>query len=197
MLASSGGSGGIGIEASATNGMPIRITPDGGAIAMPPTINTWQAGSMRVDDEGDIWYCYADGAGTASGWYPLSLVPAFIPLAAPQRIYNSATVDGPILNGQERTISSLTGGFIPPTAFAGLFNLAVFSTTGTLGFLAAFSADAAYPGHSNINWFGTNQILANSFVTSTDLAGAMKIHCGTTGSTQFVVDALGFYTLTA
>jgi hypothetical protein len=190
----------IAIEATANTGAPLRLVSDGGSIAMPPTVNTWEQGSMRVDADGDVWYCWDGGAGAASSWYPLSLIPAFIPLAAPQRIYLSSTTSPftRIGNGQERTISSLTGGFVPPTAFAVLFNLAVISTTGTSGFLAAFAADVAWPGHSNINWFGTNQIIANSVVTATDVNGDFKIRCGSNSiGTHFVVDVLGFYTLTA
>ncbi|MEX0663500.1 MAG: hypothetical protein WD598_01865 [Acidimicrobiia bacterium] len=190
----------IAVEATSNTGAPLRLVSDGGSIAMPPTTNTWEQGSMRVDGDGDIWYCWEGGAGSDSSWYPLSLIPAFIPLAAPQRIYLSSTTSPftKITNGQERTISSLTGGHIPPTAFAVLFNLAVISTTGTSGFLAAFAADVVYPGHSNINWFGTNQIIANTVVTATDVNGDFKIRCGSNSAgTHFVIDALGFYTLTA
>ena len=193
---------GTAIEATAPSGAALKATPTS-TIPMPPLSGTWTRGSMRVDDPpvpgglSDLWYCYADGAGAASGWYPLSLIPAFIPLTAPKRIYNSADSDGPMFSGQERTISSLTGGFVPATAFAVAVNLAVFNTVGTLGFLAIFSADVAYPGHSNVNWFGNSQLLANGTVTATDVNGDFKVRCGTNGQTQFVIDVIGFYTLTA
>jgi len=200
LAATTAASSGTAIEATAPSGAALKATPTS-TIPMPPLSGTWTRGSMRVDDPGgglsDLWYCYADGAGGASGWYPLSLIPAFIPLTAPQRIYNSATSDGPMFSGQERTISSLTGGFVPPTAFAIAVNLAVFSTVGTLGFLAIFSADVPYPGHSNVNWFGNSQLLANGTVTATDINGEFTVRCGTNGSTQFVIDVIGFYTLTA
>jgi len=182
----------IAVEATANTGAGMRIAPDGGAIPMSPETGTWLAGSMRVDEFGDIWYCWLGGTGVNSGWYPLSLIPAFITTSPPQRIYHSNNPAGPkILNNQQRVIN------VPvPNAFAALINIAVFQTTGTSGYLAVFAADETWGGHSNVNWFGTNQILACSAVTQLDPNGDFRVRCGTNGSTHFVVDLMGVYVLT-
>ena len=77
-----------------------------------------------------------------------------------------------------------------------LADLSVTQTAGT-GFLAVFEDGIPWAGHSNINWYAPNQVVANNATTGFSIAGDFRVRCGTTGSTHFVVDALGFYTLTA
>lgn len=199
-----GGTTTIGVAGNSPAGPQLRaepnpITDD----TMPPTTGAWQAGSLMATTNDvdntlhDLWYCYADGVGSNSGWYPLSLIPAFIPLDTPQRIYNSLDVGPPIGNTQERNIDATTGGYVPPTAFAVMFSFAVFQTVNNYGFLSVFPGSTTWPGNSNINWFGSNQILATNVVTLIDDNSEFTVHCGTNGSTHFVVDMLGYYTLTA
>jgi hypothetical protein len=181
----------VGVSADSLLGPALSLTDN--SQTMPPTTGSWTSGSF-VHSGGTLWFCVDGGTGTDSKWVRLTSV--FVPLAAPQRIYYSATSPPgtKITHGEERTISALTDGHVPAGASAVSMNLAVIATTGTSGFLAVFPADQAYPGHSNLNWFGANQILANSAVTSVDGAGDFKVRCGTNGNTHFVVDILGYYT---
>ena len=192
----------IGVAGSSSAGPQLRAEPNA-ITAMPPASGTWTAGSMMTTTDPldstlhDLWYCYADGAGSNSGWFPLSLIPAFIPLATPQRIYNSLDFGPPLVNLEERNIDATTGGFVPPTAFAVMFSFGLHQTFNNFGFVGVFPQGITWPGNSNINWFGSNQFFATNVVTPISATSQFTVHCGTNGSTHIVVDMLGYYTLTA
>jgi hypothetical protein len=182
--------GAIALETFANRGTGLRVVPDGGTIPMPPETGSWAAGSMRADGDGELWYCWEGGVGNTSGWTPISLVASFVPLTPPQRIYLS--IPGPkMTHGQERIIDAQA----PDDAFAVFVNVAVTQTTGTTGYLALFASDETYGGHSNLNWFGANQILANMCLTALGADGKFKVRCGTNGSTHLAIDLLGYYGL--
>jgi hypothetical protein len=194
----------IGVAGASAAGPQLRAEPNAITTPMPPTAGNWLAGSMMATTDPldstlhDLWYCYADGAGSSSGWFPLSLIPAFIPLPIPQRIYNSLDFGPPLVNTEERNIDATTGGHVPPTAFAVMFSLGLHQTVNNFGFVGVFPQNITpWPGNSNINWFGSNQYFATNVVTPISPSSQFTVHCGTNGSTHIVVDMLGYYTLTA
>jgi len=202
LTATHSGASAIAIEATAPAGAGMRIVPDASPFTMPPTTGTWQAGSTRVDVNGDLWYCYGDGAGVASGWYPLSLVPAFIPLVSPQRIYDSrpgqnplAVTKGKLTPNVERDIDATFGGFVDTTAFAVLLNFTITGTTAG-GFMGVRPTGTVFAGASSINWFGAGQSLANNATTGLDPSGFFTVRGGGSAA-HFLCDVIGFYTLTA
>ena len=202
--------------ALAALGAHVRFLPPralggaGAADRLGPSDALHTPGELLVDDAFALWFSVPVGDGKL-GWVKLAgadTAGSFHPLPVPLRVYDSrsgtgpaATGDGPVAPGQERTID-LTSGFrtgstdpvdaVPAAATAAALNLTVVDTTGS-GFLAVFSADQAYPGTSNINWSGSNQILANFAVAATSLAGAVRLHAGGTGVTNVVVDVSGYY----
>lgn len=133
----------------------------------------------------------------------------FYALAIPVRVYDSRTGTGPasngagpIVSGTTRTISLRQGydspaattrvGAVPADAVSALVNVTIDGTT-TTGFLTVYSSAVAQPASSSINWSAPNQILANMSVVAVPADGTIKITAGGGGSTQLVVDVLGFY----
>ncbi len=75
---------------------------------------------------------------------------------------------------------------------ATLINLTVTDTTGP-GFLAAVPSDGPdVPTTSSINWFGPNQIIANTTVVRLGPDFDIKIYMGGSGSTHFVIDQIAW-----
>ena len=130
-------------------------------------------------------------------------------LAVPVRVYDSrtgtgsaATGEGAIASGTTRTIS-LTQGYasasattkvpaVPAGATSAMVNITIDGTT-TTGFLTAYGSDVAQPATSGINWFGPGQILANLSVVAVGPTGSIKITAGGGGTTQLVVDVVGYF----
>ena len=114
-------------------------------------------------------------------------LPVFTPVT-PSRYFDSRDGAGPIGSGEHGTITPSSP--FPPDLVAILFNLTVTGTT-TTGFLSIFPDDVSWPGTSNINWFGPNQILANNVFTGFGSDGGIVVLCGGGGSTDFVLDVVG------
>lgn len=202
--------------ALAALGAHVRFVPPRAlaAIGAPDQVGPGEGihspGELLVDDEYSLWFSVPVGDGQL-GWVKVAgrdTAGQFHPLPVPLRIYDSrtgqgpaSTGDGPLSPGQERTID-LTVGYqgastapvdaVPLAATAAALNITVVDTVGA-GFLAVFSADQAYSGTSNLNWYDDGQIVANYAVSATSLGGAVKIRAGGTGPTNVIVDVSGFY----
>ena len=61
------------------------------------------------------------------------------------------------------------------------------------GFLSVFANGIAWPGTSNTNWYTNGQIVAVTTVTAVDAGAKVTVHAGGNGSTQFVIDIIGYY----
>jgi hypothetical protein len=81
---------------------------------------------------------------------------------------------------------------VPPGAAAALIRLTLDETAGA-GFLGVFANGIAWPGTSNANWYTNGQILAVTTVTAVDATAKVTVHAGGPGSTQFMIDVVGFY----
>ena len=139
------------------------------------------------------------------GWVPGPTTPlSFFPIS-PKRAYDSRFVAplGPLLNNVNRVISVansyLTGtgtletsNIIPVGAQAIAYNITIANTV-TSGFLSVNPGDAATPGGSSINWFTSGLSLANGLVVKLDASRQIKVFCGGGGSTDFIIDILGYY----
>ncbi len=132
----------------------------------------------------------------------------FYALPTPVRVYDSrtgtgsaATGAGPMVSGTTRTITLRQGyespsatvkvAAVPADAVSALVNVTIDGTTAQ-GFLTVYSSAVAQPAASSINWSAAGQILANM---NTVVVGAdgIKITAGGGGTTQVIVDVLGFY----
>ena len=111
----------------------------------------------------------------------------FVAATGDPRVLNTRVAGGKLAANEERTIAVGVAG-----ARSALFNLTVVNTEGAGGFVACFAANVAYPGNSSINWFGADQILANSVLSAVDSNGAIKIRGGA-NRTDVVIDRIGYF----
>jgi hypothetical protein len=111
---------------------------------------------------------------------------AFIPSTPIRRLLDTRTNGGKLRADEERTLNL----GVPALARAAVINLTITGTERS-GFVAVFPADVAWPGNSSINWFATDQDLANTVITATDSTGRVKLRGGV-NATHVVIDVLGF-----
>jgi hypothetical protein len=167
---------------------------------------TYQARDIVVDSAGVMWFCVA--GGTPGTWRMLSgpsTAGAFTPLT-PGRVYDSRLAtyspNGALGSGQDRTISVAnsydTGGtrvttnFVPAGASAVFANVTVVETAGN-GWLAVNPGGTTTVSASSINWSASGQILANGLSLTLNTNRQITVVNGSPGSTQFIVDILGYY----
>jgi hypothetical protein len=147
------------------------------------------------------------GVGGAVAVSPLALVRSaaadstgpLVVLTTPFRLYDSRT-DAVPLGGAKLA----SGNFVIVTAagfgangfvVAAMLNVTVTQTEGS-GFLRVNGADSSgerpVPKTSNINWFATNQTLANQVLTTVGSENGIDVFCGGGGRTHVVVDIMGY-----
>lgn len=180
------GSGRIGLAASSVN-----ATATGGV------------GSIARDTSGALWYCYA-----TNQWRRLagsSTAGSFVPLT-PFRAYDSRRPQpqqGKITANQTRTISVkdarsvetgavTTADVVPAGATAVAFNITVANTESN-GYLYVADGGATEIAASTINWPASNVVVANSAIVKLDANRQVKVFCGETGATNFIIDIAGYY----
>lgn len=175
-------------------------------IPPPSRVDFHTRGEIDTDQNGDLWWCFDNGSpgkwrkitgGTAAG--------AFHAIT-PTRVYDSraaAPSPGAIAGGASRVVSVsdarpdatgavTTAGIVPPGASAIAYNITVADTVGA-GFLSVNEGDATGFTASSINWSATGQLLANGLVVKLDGSRQVKVFAGGGGSTNFLIDVLGYY----
>jgi hypothetical protein len=164
---------------SAVNLAP-RTTPG------PTSAQAFQ-GDVAVDSQGVLWLCIADG--TPGNWIRVSHGGVRM-LDSPQRAYDSRLSGGRFSADETRTIPvrSVVSG-VPGEAVGFAGNLTIVNTSG-LGFLVAYPAGTSRPATSNINWFQSGQIVANSATIRFGTSGQISIYVS--GATDVIVDVAGY-----
>lgn len=185
----SGGNGRIGMA-------PMGVAFD----ANGPSTGSYSTGDIVKNANGDTFSCVVAGPSPTAKFRKLagpSTAGALHVLPRPVRVYDSRASGGPITSGVTRTVSLLSGtaggspaSAVPAGAAAALFALGVVGTSGPNGWLSAFAAGTAYPGTASLNWFGAAQILNTTTWSSVDGSANVNIYCF--GSTDFVVDVIGY-----
>jgi len=156
-------------------------------------------GEIVCDANGDVWLCVEEG--NPGGWRQLGgpTSSGQLHLNGPIRVYDSrpgGNNDGPLAGGSTRVIdlhNPLVSPAVPEGATGAMVSLTLDATVSS-GFLALFANDLpAWPGNSNVNWFQNGQILAVTTVTAVDADQKIKVLAGGPGSTQFIIDVIGYY----
>lgn len=138
------------------------------------------------------------------GWR-LGRPRAFIPID-PKRVYDSRYIAplGPLATTTNRVVS-VANSYLPDTATLDItnlvpvgakaisYNLTIANTVGS-GFLSVAPGDAAALGASSINWFQSGMVLANGLIVKLDSNRQIKVFAGGPGSTDFIIDILGYFT---
>lgn len=111
-------------------------------------------------------------------------------LPAPVRLYDSRP--GTKIGRLETRTHSLASR-LPVGATGAILNITLTGTEKS-GNLSVYSASAATPAASSINWSATGQAIANGVQTAVSGARAIKVTCGgTTGAqTDYLVDLVGY-----
>ena len=152
-------------------------------------------------DEG-LWGVYPnEGMNTnipAGNPTPSPEGSTFTPIE-PVRVYDSRMSGGPISAAEPRSVDITGGGAVdlPENATAVAYNITVTGQTSS-GYATVTPGNVATaPTSSTINWTGPNRTVANGYTVGVDASGAVKIFVGGSGSTQAVIDVLGYYSTDA
>ena len=195
------------LDSRDTSALPVQDAEQYVNMVVDPTVPQW-----IVDNQQDAnhWLVATLSANARVnsvrvGWVPGPTTPlSFFPIA-PKRAYDLRFIAplGPLLNNTNRVVSVAnsyvsgtgtleTSNIIPVGAQAIAYNLTIANTV-TSGFLSVNPGDAATPGGSSINWFTSGLSLANGLVVKLDANRQIKVFCGGGGSTDFIIDILGYY----
>ena len=191
------GGGGIGLVGSGTRA-GVRIDPVGAAPAS--RTDAHDRGEIIHDTTGALWFCVASGSpGTWRRVADPGSAGQLRLLTAPARTYDSRTGDGPLRSNSQRSVSVRTGvannvtvAAAPESSTGALVNLTIDATAGA-GYLALFADGVAWPGNSNINWTNSGQTIAGTTVTALAATGRLAVYAGGGGSTDFIIDVIGWY----
>lgn len=115
----------------------------------------------------------------------------------PVRVYDSREegAGGPISAGAPRSVDITGGGAValPDDATAVAYNITVTGQTAS-GYATVTPGNVVdEPTSSTINWTAPVQTLANGYTVGLDSSGEVKIFVGGTGSTQAIIDVVGYY----
>jgi hypothetical protein len=209
------GTGSIGVQAISTSGpgglggsfagtlAPLRLVA--ATTTGAPKAGTHTAGELFVDSKGDLYYCRAPG--TPGTWVNLvAASTSALHFVTPSRVYDSRQprpARGPLAGGQSRTIvvadgRALAGGavtvpnLVPAGATGIAYNLTVVNTVNQ-GFLVVNPGSNRTVTSSAINWFASGMTVANASVVGIDANRRMTVIAGGFGSTDFIVDVVGYY----
>lgn len=180
----------------------------GGTVANPTTgvLVAHGVGEVVLDTTGNMWACVA--SGTPGSWRKLAAVStagALHPIT-PARVFDSRRpMSSQILTGDNWTISAanridpVTGAVVEPNivpagATAIAYNLTIVSTVGTNGYLAVNEGGNTVVTASSINWYANGQTAANGSVVKLNGSRQVTVICGgTSTSTHFIIDLVGYY----
>jgi hypothetical protein len=172
-------------------GLASHITIGPPKVPLTGTIPTYDRGDVVRDASGNMYVCVVNGS--PGSWRKIA-GPAssgqFHFLSTPTRAYDSrASAEGPLTAGAERIVSLSAG--VPVDSTGALLTLTITGTTGA-GYLTLYATGSPIPSTSNVNWFGAAQSLASLTASAIDSSQRVTVRCGT-GTTQFIVDIVGYY----
>ena len=155
-------------------------------------------GEVVFDANNDLWVCVA--SGTPGTWRRLagpSTAGAFVPLAAPVRVYDSRGAfppaigpKTPLVGDTPRTVDCTGNSSGVPVGASGVLVNLVATGTSAAGFMTIYQDGIPWPGTSNLN-YAANQTVA--VTTFSALSTAAKVAVRANVATDVVVDVLGFY----
>ena len=193
-----------GVVAGSSTTYPLALRAVSGSSAVGPPASAAVAGDFFVDSTNATYVCVT--SGTPGTWRQLSgptAAGAVTPIT-PTRVYDSrrGSGTGPLAGGQNRAVSVADGidvttgavttlDVVPAGATAIQYNLTIVNTVAT-GYLQVAPGDASAITSSSINWTASGQIVANGLMVKLD-ANRLVRAFASGGSTDFVIDVLGYY----
>ena len=116
---------------------------------------------------------------------------------------SAAPTPGKLATGANRVVSVADGrnlttgavtvpGLVPAGARAIAYNVTVVDTEGR-GFVSVNPGDVTAFAASSINWATAGQVVANAGIVALSFDRIIKVFCGGTGGTHFIIDITGYY----
>lgn len=200
-----------GVMARSTGGPSVQLVP---VASGAPTAGAWTIGALQPDILGNLWYCIENGV--PGRWRNLTAPippappppppsPSFHPLT-PTRVYDSRSAvpaQGVMSSGGNRLVSVASGrtldtgainapDVVPVGATAIACNVTV-DRTQNQGFLAVNPGGNTTVSASTINWFASNQTLANGVIVTISASREVTVIAGGGGATDFIIDVTGYF----
>ena len=195
-----------GVMARSTGGPSVQLVP---VASGAPTAGAWTVGALQPDILGNLWYCIENGV--PGRWRNLTAPvppapPSFHPLT-PTRVYDSRSAvpaQGVMSSGGNRLVSVASGrtldtgavnspNVVPVGATAIACNVTV-DRTQNQGFLAVNpGGNTTTVSASTINWFASNQTLANGVIVTISASREVTVIAGGGGATDFIIDVTGYF----
>ena len=194
-----------GVMARSTGGPSVQLVP---VASGAPTAGAWTIGALQPDILGNLWYCIENGV--PGRWRNLTAPvppapPSFHPLT-PTRVYDSRSAvpaQGVMSSGGNRLVSVASGrtldtgavnapNVVPVGATAIACNVTV-DRTQNQGFLAVNPGGNTTVSASTINWFASNQTLANGVIVTISASREVTVIAGGGGATDFIIDVTGYF----
>ena len=204
--------GGTGVGGSFAGGRAQLLLVPASTTGAPTTLAHSQ-GELFLDKNATLFLCTA--AGTPGTWLDISSPPATPPapvplptlhFVTPTRVFDSREGlpdKGPIAAGQNRTIGVADGraiaggavtavGLVPSGATGIAYNLTIVNTIGQ-GYLSMNPGGNTTVTSSAVNWYASGQVVASGSVVGVNAARQVTIIAGGGGSTDFLIDVVGYY----
>jgi hypothetical protein len=110
----------------------------------------------------------------------------------PARLYDTrlAVHGGPLVGGEERTVTVAGRGGLPSGSFSGIVANVTATEPTHVGYLTVWPADRARPTASNLN-FTPRQTVPNLVISAVSPDGAIKVFAPY-GTTHVVIDVVGY-----
>jgi hypothetical protein len=132
----------------------------------------------------------ATGAVPAPGNYFHTLAPARLYDSRPTATVGAIIKQGPLANGQVRTIKATGLAGIPPNAKAILANVTVANAQSG-GYLTFYPADSTESNTATVNWYRDGaRVVGNFAIIGLSSNGEFKVKAG--GATDFIIDITGY-----
>lgn len=206
---------GTGVSGIATSGTGVtgngssydlRAVGSGRIGIASSTVNataTGTVGTVARDADGALWYCYATnkwrrlaGSTTAGSFVPVTPFRAYDsrrPEPTPGKLSANDTRVISVKDARNPDTGAVTtANAVPAGATAVAFNITVVNTEAN-GYLYVADGAATTIAASTINWTAPGTVVANSALVKLDGSRQIKVFCGETGATNFILDIAGYY----
>jgi len=174
--------------------------------ASPPT-RAGRTGQIAVDLSSNLWFCVAtgtpgrwrklSGTDTAGSFHAIDPIRSFDSRwSANTRLTNGTSMLVSVADGHDPSGGVTAANVVPVGSTAVAYNVTVTQTAGA-GFLSITPGTPTAPSvpatTSSINWSSDGANLANGLVVKLDASRQIRVRCGGGGSTDVVIDVMGYY----
>lgn len=195
----------LGVAVQISGGLAAMLIMAGDATAPPTRAADYEAGTIDIDGNADLWLCVASGnpgtwrklggPATAGAFHPIDPARVYdsrLPAFGPSRLAPNTSRVISVADGRDGAGNINVANVVPAGATAVAFNITAASPTGP-NYLAVTAGDAVGFTTSTINFPGGFDA-ANGSTVRLDASRQIKVFCGDQpGLTDVIVDIVGYY----